>query len=132
MPSVECGLLVGGTDERAAWLVRNGPTLGVRIGFDQTYRTGGGAPPNLPATEHPALVDSGALLSCIDSALAADLRLPIVDREPVSGAHGAREVNVHLAQINIPTLNLNIVGRFHGVHLTDGGNGTSRFSDVRF
>ena len=120
MPSVECGLSVGHSGERAEWLVRNGPTLSVRIGFDPAYRKGVGTP-NLPAEEHPALVDTGALVSCIDSALAANLGLPIVDRQPVSGVHGAHEVNLHLAQINIPTLDFTIIGRFHGVHLTDGG-----------
>ena len=120
MRSVECGLSVGGPDERVAWLVRNGPTLATRIGFDQAYRMGDRVPPNLPVAEYPALVDTGALPSCVDSVLAADLNLPIVDREPVSGAHGSHEVNVHLAQIYIPTLEMTIVGRFHGVHLTAG------------
>jgi predicted aspartyl protease len=120
MRSVECGLPVGGPDERVAWLVRNGPTLATRIGFDQGYRIADRVPPNLPEGEHAALVDTGAQLSCIDSALAADLNLPIVDREPVSGAHGSHEVNVHLAQIYVPALEMTIVGRFHGVHLTAG------------
>ena len=81
---------------------------------------GGRVPPNLPEAEHPALVDTGAQPSCIDSALAAHLNLPVVDRESISGAHGSHEVNVHLAQISVPALGLNLVGRFHGVHLTAG------------
>ena len=101
-------------------LVQYGPTLGVRIGFDQDYQSGSGVVPNLPEANHPALVDTGATLSCIDSALAAVLHLPIVDRESVSGVHGSEEVSVHLGQIYVPTLDFVILGRFHGVHLAKG------------
>lgn len=101
-------------------LVRYGPTMAVQVGFDREYRIGSGGIPNLHEVQHPALVDTGATLSCIDSILAAILRLPIVDRESVSGVHGSQEVNVHLAQIYIPSLSSVIFGRFHGVHLVNG------------
>ena len=87
---------------------------------DRDYRSGSGCVPNLHDAQHPALVDTGATLSCIDSVLAATLHLPIVDRESVSGVHGSQEVNVHLAQIHIPSLDCVIIGRFHGIHLVQG------------
>ena len=67
-----------------------------------------------------AHVDTGAMLSCIDSVLAATLHLLVVDRESVSGVHGSQEVNVHLTQIHIPSLDSVVIGRFHGVHLAQG------------
>lgn len=114
MPTVDCGF-----KNFPAALVRLGPTLGVQIGFDQNYTPGEN--PNLPAKIYPALVDTGALESCIDSALAASLRLPVVDRKPVSGAHGRDDVNVHLAQIYCPALDSITYGKFCGVHLNAGG-----------
>lgn len=51
-----------------------------------------GGDPNLPDTDYHALVDTGA-----------------------------GEVNVHLAQILIPSLDIVISGRFTGVHLYAGG-----------
>ena len=68
-----------------------------------------------------ALVDTGAGESCIDSILAAQLNLPIVDRRQIAGVHGAEKVNMHLAQIHVPSLNSTIYGAFAGVHLTTGG-----------
>jgi predicted aspartyl protease len=103
-------------------LVAHGPTLLVRIGFDPAYDPATPqVPPNLPQNPLPALVDTGALESCIDSALAMNLNLPIVDRRMVSGAHGAKEVNVHLAQIHIPTLAFTVYGAFCAVDLQAGG-----------
>lgn len=55
------------------------------------------------------------------SSIAANLNLPIIDRQRVAGVHGAGEVNVHLAQILIPSLDVAISGRFMGVHLYAGG-----------
>jgi predicted aspartyl protease len=68
-----------------------------------------------------ALVDTGAIESCIDSALAMTLRLPVVDRRMVAGAHGAKEVNVHLAHIHVSSLNFTIYGAFCAVDLAAGG-----------
>ncbi len=68
-----------------------------------------------------ALVDTGAQESCIDSLLAAQLNLPIVDRRPVSGIHGQHLANVHIAQVHVPALNQTIYGAFTAVDLTAGG-----------
>ena len=101
-------------------LVAYGPTLPVRIGFDPVFSLGRGQV-NLPPQLHNALVDTGAYASCIDSELAAVLDLPIINQQPVAGIHGTETVNMHLAQIEVPRLNLTIPGRFAGVHLTAGG-----------
>ena len=113
MPSCECGL------SSSVELVRFGPTLEVRIGFDPQFRSEG--IPKLPSNPHLALVDTGALESCIDSQLAEALRLPIVDRKAMAGVQGLSEANIHLAQIFIPALDFTIYGGFSGVHLAAGG-----------
>ena len=102
-------------------LVRFGPTLFVKIGFDPSYRPGVSPPPDLPQLELPALVDTGATESCIDSALAQNLQLPAVDTGFISGVQGASETVFYLAQIYIPALDATIFGRFSGVHLASGG-----------
>lgn len=96
-------------------------TLLVDIGFDATFKAGLGVVPTPGMTGVQALVDTGAGESCIDSALAAQLNLPIVDKRIVSGVHGSQEVNVHLAQVRVPALDMIILGAFAGVHLAAGG-----------
>jgi hypothetical protein len=61
------------------------------------------------------------MISCIDSAVAATLALPIVDRQKVSGSGGTHEVNMHLGQIYVPELDYTIYGSFAGVDLAAGG-----------
>ena len=100
-------------------LVRLGPTLSVRIGFDTDYRPGKEI--NLPDTEYFALVDTGASLSCIDSSIAATLKLPVVDQMDIAGVQGKSKVNMHLAHILIPALEAIVYGRFAAVHLNAGG-----------
>lgn len=85
-----------------------GPTLRVQIGYDPEFQLGVQNRPNLPEEMYPALVDTGATVSCIDSGLAVRLRLPIVDQYEVHGVHGPSEVNVHLAQIYVPSLDWTI------------------------
>ena len=98
MPSVECGFqhLPGVSGPEA--LARFGPTLIVEIGFDPNFQPTIDAPPDLPADRHPALVDTGAAESCIDSTLAIALNLPIVDRQKVAGVHGSSAVDMHLEE----------------------------------
>lgn len=115
MSSVDCGF------EEQNLLVEFGPTLGVRIGFDPNYSPNGSSPPNLPEKLWPALVDTGASESCIDSTLADELQLPVFDRVSISGVHGKQELNLHLAQIYVPSLQFTTYGRFAGVHLISGG-----------
>jgi hypothetical protein len=94
----------------------------VHIGFDPTYDPQNPVGlPKLPGNQMAALVDTGAIESCIDTALAMSLNLPVIDRRLISGVHGAREVNVHLAHVHVPTLNFTIYGPFAAVDLQAGG-----------
>lgn len=98
-----------------------GPQILVDIGFDPHFSVEQGMAPVPGKKQLPALVDTGAGESCIDSLLAAQLNLPVVDRRMIAGAHGAKEVNMHLAQVHIPTLKYTIYGEFAAVDLRIGG-----------
>ncbi len=123
MRSAKCGFgdIPGGAlahDLLVAW----GPQLYVNIGFDPDYSMAPGAPLPIPGkTGLPALVDTGAGESCIDGLLAAQLHLPVIDRRMLAGAHGARLVDIHMAQVHIPALNFTIYGEFAAVDLRAGG-----------
>lgn len=120
MPETKCGFeSVPGGASGADLLVAYGPTLLVDIGFDPAYKQVGVPVPGLRGIG--ALVDTGAGESCIDSLLAAQLNLPIVDRRTVAGVHGSQEVNMHLAQVHVPSLNFTVYGAFAGVALAAGG-----------
>jgi predicted aspartyl protease len=124
MPTALCGFNDSPTVPGRDQLVVHGPTVMVRIGFDEKHDTTATTNilvPNIPDALLPALVDTGALESCIDSALAMTLNLPVVDRRIVSGSSGQHEVNMHLAQLVIPSLNYVIHGMFAGVDLAAGG-----------
>ena len=100
----------------------NGPTLIVRIGFDPGYDyLNPNVLPAIPGADHHALVDTGAGGCCIDSAVALALNLPIIDQAVCSGISGPRIVNMHMAQIYVPTLQFTFVGAFAGVDLIAGG-----------
>ena len=122
MPTTKCGFnsIIGGATG-AELLTTRGPTLFVNIGFDPDYNDRPTAPPQPGVTGVNALVDTGASVSCIDSILAAQLNLPTVDRRYIASAHGAEKVNMHLAQIHVPSLRFTIYGTFAGVHLQAGG-----------
>ena len=60
---VECGFPIPQN------LVDYGPTLFVQIGFDPIYQPNSENNPDLPTTIYPALVDTGATDSCIDSSI---------------------------------------------------------------
>ena|SRR5208337_4426505 len=123
MPSAKCGWdSAPGGSQGQDLLVLWGPLLFVDIGFDPNYQLTPGGPPPVPGkTGLPALVDTGATASCIDSLLAAQLNLPIVDKQMQAGAHGAKEVAMHLAQVHIPSLGYTIYGQFAAVDLRIGG-----------
>jgi len=53
--------------------------------------------------------------------LATQLGLPIADKRSIAGVGGAQVVNMHLAQVHVPTLNFTMYGLFAGVHLAAGG-----------
>jgi hypothetical protein len=122
MPSVQCGFDdVPGGASGSDLLTAYGPTLLVDIGFDPNFDARAGATPVAGIQGIHALVDTGASEGCIDSLLAAQLNLPIVDRRMISGVHGGQEVNMHLAQVHVPALRFTLYGTFAGVHLQAGG-----------
>ena len=121
MPTTKCGFNDGPKGAGADLLSTWGPTIFVNIGFDSAYRAGPKVVPVPGLRDVQALVDTGASECCIDSLLATQLNLPVVDRRKVSGAHGAQEVNMHLAQVHVPTLSFTMYGVFAGVHLAAGG-----------
>ncbi|MGH9437331.1 MAG: retroviral-like aspartic protease family protein [Terriglobia bacterium] len=122
MTTTKCGFNDGKDHKGCDLLVLMGPTLFVNIGFDKDYKPAPGVLPKPTVTGIQALVDTGATESCIDAALAAQFALPVIDRRKVSGISGVREVNMHLAQIHVVSLNFTIYGAFAGVDLT-GGSG---------
>ena len=123
MPETRCGFNdIPGGASGGVQLVAWGPTLMVDIGFDPNCKPGPPWPkPIAGITGVQALVDTGAGESCIDNLLAGQLSLPIVDRRPISGVHGAHVVNIYLAQIHVPALVFTIHGAFAGVDLVAGG-----------
>lgn len=102
-------------------LVFSGPTILVDIGFDPNYKAGTLGNPVAGRTGLQALVDTGAQECCIDSGLAMQINLPIVDRRPISGAHGRHEVNIHMAQMYFPAFKITMLGNFAAVDLIAGG-----------
>lgn len=122
MAKTKCGFddIPGGA-RGVVLLVFHGPTLMVDVGFDHTFKSTEKRVPAAGIKGVSALVDTGATESCIDSQLATHLGLPIVDRRKISGSQGAHEVNIHLAQVHVPSLNTTLYGLFAGVHLAAGG-----------
>ena len=104
-------------------LVNLGPTLLVDVGFDPSHdpvANPHGVP--LPGIKGAhALVDTGATECCIDSLLAVQLNLPLVNRRQISGVHGSHLANVYLAQVHVPSLGMTMNGAFSGVDLKAGG-----------
>lgn len=119
MLSVSCGFL--GAPNAQVLLSYHGPVIKVDLGFDPGDKPTNKSLPKPQVKGVETLVDTGARESCIDSALAQELGLPIVDRRNVSGVNGLLEVDFHLAQIHIPSLRFILRGRFAGVPLVSSG-----------
>ena len=122
MPETPCGFgdVLGGASG-SEQLASYGPTLMVDIGFDPAYKSASVSVPIPGIQGIAALVDTGAAECCIDSMLAAQLNLPVVDQRPIAGIHGRQEINMHLAQVHVPSLSFTVYGMFAGVHLAAGG-----------
>src|ERR1700690_2518307 len=98
MAEIKCGFNDGPQTKGFELLMLFGPTVLVDIGFDPNHDPAV-RPKTIPVpgiTGVQALVDSGATECCIDSLLAAQLKLPLVNRRQISGVHGQKEVNVYL------------------------------------
>ena len=122
MPIAMCGFVdsPGQYGSGASHLIHHGPTIGVQVGFDDSFTPGQGRP-RLPQALIPALVDTGATESSIDSDLAASLDLPFVGMEDFAGIDGSSAKPMHLAQIHIPSLGFSIYGMFAAIELSEGG-----------
>ena len=114
MPELECGF------DSGELLFTFGPTTYVAIGFDPNWDHGVGiaTPPN---DQHAALVDTGAVESCIDERLAERLGLPAIDRRTIAGVSGPMDATFYAAQISFPDLGSTLHGVFSGVRLAEGG-----------
>ena len=121
MPVVDTGFYGQDGLPEKALLLQYGPTLAVTVSH---YRSDAGPIAPLaqmdPVGTH-ALVDTGATESCIDIGLAQELELPVIDTVEISGSDGTRTHPVHLAAVDIPSLEFYQYGRFAGVALSDGG-----------
>lgn len=122
MVDVKCGFNDGPVGKGSDLLVNLGPTLLVNIGFDPGHDVTNPSAVPVPGIQNTqALVDTGASECCIDSLLAVQLNLPLINRRPVSGVHGAHLTNVYLAQVHVPLLGVTMNGAFAGVDLKAGG-----------
>ncbi len=116
MSTVECG-----TPGQPDLLEYRGPFLSVQISRNSDFAMGVLIRPDLSQELLPALVDTGADTTCIDSDLASSLGLPVVNQETVSGVLGSGVANFHLARIYVPELDVAFSGAFVGAHLSAGG-----------
>ena len=118
----DCGFRDGSFLSGTERLVQFGPTLLVNIGLDPEYKYAeSGSALNSDITQVEALVDTGAVLSCIDESLAQSLGLPLVDRQMILMLNGEHEANVYLAHIVIPALSFFQRGLFWGCSIAKGG-----------
>lgn len=116
MPTVHCGFENGPRQ-----LYGQGPMLYVEIGYDENFQSDDNIRPDLPLTQFEALVDTGAVSTCVDEELAARLRLPKVSEEEIVAALGSGITNVYAAQIYVHGLRHTFTGRIPGLQLAAGG-----------
>jgi predicted aspartyl protease len=124
MPLAEAGFARSDIkeDQRRDLPIRIGPTVQVVVGHLDVATAGRPALANDQASESVhALIDTGALESCIDDQLARKLGLPVIDRQQCSGVNGPSTHDVYMAFIDIPAIVYAQYGRFMGVHLALGG-----------
>ena len=100
-----------------------GPTLNVEISRDSGAQPAAGSMRTQSRIRYPALINTGSRVSCIDSTLAVELELPVVEgmQRHVAGILGTGVTDVYLAQISMPELGVSVAGHFTGVHLTAAG-----------
>jgi predicted aspartyl protease len=119
MRVIDCGC--EGSPQPHQQLVYYGACLSVNLGFDPSWNPERKAPPLAGISDLEALIDTGAEESCIDSALAAQLNLPLIDKRPIVGV-GQMDADVHLAQVFIRAMKYTIRGHFAAVPLQENGH----------
>ena len=95
----------------SAILAANGPTLRVQI--SKTREATGRL--------FPALIDTGAVVSCIDRDLAEELRLIPVDEVDMAGVHGVEPTMRYMAMVHIASLGFVGFGYLAGLPLRNSG-----------
>lgn len=121
MPIVDCGWKDRKEGTGSQLLETFGPIFWVVIGFDAEYFSETDKPkPNSLGERVPALIDTGATESFIDTELAEKIGLPAVDKRQLAGASGLMVSYRYMGQVHIPDLNVNIMGPFNGVTLSEG------------
>jgi predicted aspartyl protease len=119
MPIADAGFEGDGTTSGSNLLLVRGPTILVTVGLHPEHSPDGTV---IPGKSVLALIDTGATLTCIDEALAQELKLPVIDKQTCSGIDGTCELDVYAAQVTAPSLGgISQYGRFGGVKLTQGG-----------
>ena len=92
----------------------HGPRIGVSIGLDATWTKDQPRAPRPDKSNLAALIDTGAQYTCIDSALADEIRLPVVNKQRVGGV-GLLTVDVYNGQIHVGLLRYTIHGPIAGI-----------------
>lgn len=121
MPRAECGFNEDPGASGSALLLREGPSLKAQVGLDQDLDPSPSGRPSRFSESISALIDTGALASCIDANLASSLNLPCVGWKSLGGVAGVREHRMHLAQILVPSLGWQRFDRFAAVKMRENG-----------
>jgi hypothetical protein len=100
-----------------------GPSLLVDVGCDPTFTPEAPTVPMPRQTGVWGLVDTGAMMCCLDSVLADKLNLSIVGQQKalVGFSDSPQNVNIYRAQIRVPTLHSTIHGSFAGFDMRAAG-----------
>lgn len=113
MPTIRLELGISGLSTNDV-LESFGPMLFVEIGYFDQSSQAIAAVASASGSRYPALIDTGARESAVDSSLAEELGLAVsedMERQAVS-ILGVGTVNEYFAQISIPELGFSIAGRF--------------------
>lgn len=116
MPVIKIELQEANKKLSAGSLLRvAGPILPVRVAASVAP----GQPPKPDASDKTvnALIDTGATDLCIDTQLAAQLGLKIIDRGPVGGIKGTTDHDMFLGKVIIETLGMGMDGKLIGIEL---------------
>lgn len=108
----DCGY--AGSSQGRKLLEYHGPRIGVSIGLDPTWTKDQSRAPQADKNNLAALIDTGAQYTCIDSAVATEIHLPVIDKQRVGGV-GLLVVDVYNGQIHIGLLRYTIHGPIAGI-----------------
>lgn len=104
MPAIDCGFQTDDQDSAAEKLIIFGPTVELRLG--RRLAAGGLDQVAWYRDDVLALVDTGAMVSCIDAGIAASFGLRQVGRNEMIAASGNETVPVFSAVIQVAAFDL--------------------------